>query len=154
MAGMWDFCMSDPILFNGSDIIFSGERGANLLMSFLLKAKYGQALDPEILFNKSVSDMLNIIRDKFYSNSEFPQYIGKLDHEHLYLISRNLVENAKQIGWWRKNYEGKARFIKDIVMAPYEIDDESLDYIIASTSDIILAIRRNLELHDEEIIDK
>lgn len=149
---MWGFCMSDPILFDGSDIVFSGERGATLLMSFLLKAKYGQALDPEILFNKDVSEILNIVRDKFCSNSSFSQDIENFDRKCLFSISKKIVESAKQIGWWKKNYEEKVCFIKDIAIAPYRIDGESVDYIIESTSDIIFSMKRDIQLHDEGIM--
>jgi hypothetical protein len=140
--------MSDAIRFDGDNIVFSGESGTALLMAFLLKAKYGTPLDPEVIFNEKISTIMAYIKNATRSHSNDPWRSNPFDRAYLADVADKIAKNAQHIGWWDKDDQGKREYLHNVVFSPYTVGDEDVAWILEATIDCVEWMRSTVNDFD------
>lgn len=124
-----------------------GEGGASVMLAFLLKAKFGDALDPEVLFHPQLAALMVALRERSISPSSSPS--GPFDRAALHLIARHIVDESWRSGWWTMSRDEQTEFIQSVVVAPYRLSAEQLDWLFDGVETALFWRRKVVEAASE-----
>lgn len=98
--------------------------GAIVMLTLLMKAKFGEKFDPEVLFHERVAELIRQL-EKAAGNQ--PQAATCFGRDDLDRIARGVFNNSCQNGWWEKGAEQRVQFLQDAaspwILAPDQIED-------------------------------
>jgi hypothetical protein len=137
-----------PITFNveRNVLVLDGQGGATVMLGILLKAKFGDAFDPETLFHGPLAELMVAIKGQAY---EFPVLTeAPFDHEMLGDIAAKIVADSFRSGWWAKSHDERVAYLQNVVVAPYKLSDEQLDFVLSSVESALWGWRRVVEAAD------
>jgi hypothetical protein len=106
----------------------AGSGGASIMLAFLLKAKFGEAFDPEMLFHAPLAGIMNSL----FEHSQIPtrQSEGPFTRVQLQRLAKEIVTESWRSGWWAKSRDQRVAFLQQVVAAPYRLSDRQVDDIL------------------------
>jgi hypothetical protein len=141
--------MSDfPVQYDADEgtIRLNGKGGASVMLTFLLKAKFGEAFDPEVLFHPDLADIMIALRAK--SLTDFTQTEGPFDLATLNQIASLIVSESWRSGWWGKSRDEQIDFIQNVVVAPHRLSDLQIEFVLEGVDNDLHWRRRIVEAAD------
>ncbi len=131
----------DPI---ANVIKMDGPNGASIMLTTLLKAKFGDALDPLMLFHEPLANIMiglqeNSIRPGRSSGA------GPFTRQVLCAIAEAVLNESIQSGRWRKSREQQALYLRNVVAAPHNMSDEQVETVFDEIKAGLQNRRRLLE---------
>lgn len=141
--------MSDfPVHYDADEgtIRIHGKGGASVMLAFLLKAKFGEALDPEVLFHPDLAAMMIALRARGVIQVSDTE--GPFDRVTLQSIAGLIVSESWRSGWWQKSRDEQVAFIQNVVVAPHRLSDEQLEDLFEDIESNLHWRRRIVEAAD------
>lgn len=141
--------MSDfPVQYDTDEVAIrpNGKGGASVMLAFLLKAKFGEALDPEVLFHPDLAAMMIALRE--HGLAGFAQTEGPFDVAALQSIARLIVSESWRSGWWDKSRDEQIDFIQNVVVAPHRLSDLQIDFVLQDVDSDLYWRRQIVEAAD------
>lgn len=123
------------------------------MLTFLLKAKFGEAYDPETLFHGELADLTRKIHADLPSpRTTAPKSIsteGPFTREALSQIAQAIVLDSPRSGWWSMSRDERVAFIQTVVVAPHSLSEGQLDTLFDYTESVLFNQRRIVGAADE-----
>jgi len=122
--------MSDfPIQYDADagTIQLDGKGGASVMLAFLLKAKFGDAFDREVLFHPNLAAIMIALRAK--GIIQVSETEGPFDRTAIQSIARLIVGESWRSGWWQKSRDEQIEFIQNVVVAPHRLSAEQIEFL-------------------------
>ena len=140
--------MSDfPVQYDADAGIIQlhGKGGASVMLAFLLKAKFGEALDPEVLFHPDLAAIMIALRARGVQISETE---GPFDRVALQSIAGLIVRESWRSGWWQKSRDEQVAFIENVIVAPHRLSAEQIEDLFEDIESDLHWRRRIVEAAD------
>ncbi|MFK0298958.1 hypothetical protein ACIQTU_07030 [Brevundimonas sp. NPDC090276] len=140
--------MSDfPVQYDADAGIIQlhGKGGASVMLAFLLKAKFGEALDPEVLFHPDLAAIMIALRARGVQISETE---GPFDRVALQSIAGLIVRESWRSGWWQKSRDEQVAFIENVIVAPHRLSAEQIEDLFEDIESDLQWRRRIVEAAD------
>ena len=119
--------------------------GAVILLTFLMKAKFGDRFDPEALLHPGLSQL---IRDLDKSDAPLFDRNPKFGSEELHAIATEIYGQSWQSGWWTLTAKEQASCVQDAV-SPWVLPDEDVERVIESVENLRWNNARILKAADD-----
>lgn len=132
---------NSPVTYNPETnaVVLQGAGGRSILLAYLLKAKFGDAYDHEMLFHPDLAKLLtNLSADRPKAEGPAP-----FTPDALWTMAVALVDRSAQLNWWNLSREGQIAFVQDVVAAPHRLSAEQLE-ILFENIDMTLWHRRQV----------
>lgn len=142
--------MSDfPIRYDADAGVLhlAGEGGASVMLAVLLKAKFGEAYDPEILFHPDLAAIMIALRQHGVSQSPLPSE-GQFDRAALQEIGRLIVSESWRSGWWGKSRAEQVEFVQNVVAAPHRLSDDQIEALFEDIENELYWRRKIIDAAD------
>jgi hypothetical protein len=98
------------------------------LLTVIMKAKFGDKLDPEMLFHADLSklaaDLAHCVTG-FNSSPDLPVFSA----EDLSKIGAALFDLSEQIGWWSQSIDQRAALLQEAA-SPWVLSDKEIETIL------------------------
>ena len=109
-------------------IAVDGPGGASVMLAVMLKAKFGEAFDPEILFHGPLAKLMTELR----AASLIPGVAAEapFSQEQLVLIATEIAAKSAEIGWWTWLPGDRIAYLQDTVAAPHRLSDDQVETIL------------------------
>jgi hypothetical protein len=123
---MADFPISyDPA---SNTITLDGPGGATIMLGLLLKAKFGEAYDPLVLFHEPVAQLMVSLRER----AALPPDRGcaPFAPEVLHAVAERILDESPHLNWWTLSDLEQRSYIRDVVAAPHAISDDEIEAIL------------------------
>lgn len=130
MAAFPDYdSASDTIRLNG---------GAGILLTLLMKSKFGERFDHETLFHADLSTLI----EQLYAAVGFPKPAAGecFDRADLLSIADTVLAQSVNIGWWSMSEADRQAFLQRAA-TPWMLSEEQLQTIIEDVGDLLLRHR-------------
>lgn len=141
--------MSDfPIRYDADAgvIQLDGAGGASVLLGVLLKAKFGDAYDPEVLFHPNLAEIMVALQTR---GTVHPQATSApFDRAGLQTLARLIVNESWRSDWWKKSRDEQIDFIQTVVAAPHRLSGEQLDALFEDIETELYWRRRIVDAAD------
>lgn len=127
---MPDKIHSDPdIAFNSATntVEFKGEAGQGLLYAYLIKGKFGEAFDSNMLFNERLARILAVLSGNLASLRP-TETEGPFSARDIQTMANRLLWHADDVGWWRKTRQEQVDFLRCVVAVPHPLSDEQVEW--------------------------
>jgi hypothetical protein len=139
-----------PVRFDPetNTIQLDGRSGVRVLLSVLLKAKFGDALDPEVLLHAPLAAIMAEMRGR----AEYPtegEAEGPFSPEVLHIIATRVLEESWRSAWWSMSKDQQVSYLRDVVAAPHPLSDAQIDSIFDSIKTGLYWRRRLIEAADK-----
>ena len=115
------------------------------MLAFLLKAKFGEALDPEVLFHPDLAAIMIALRARGVQISETE---GPFDRVALQSIAGLIVRESWRSGWWQKSRDEQVAFIENVIVAPHRLSAEQIEDLFEDIESDLQWRRRIVEAAD------
>jgi hypothetical protein len=113
--------------------------GASIMLTLLMKAKFGERFDPEILFHAHVADLirqLNLsLADPFRASGSC------FDRQDLWHIAKGVFDSSIQNGWWSKTSEERTHYLQDAA-APWTLSANEIEDIFDDIESLLFRSRQ------------
>lgn len=123
--------LSDAIHLNGCAVI---------LLTVLMKSKFGERFDPEMLFHPGISTLIGQLQAA--TGVPKPSAGECFNRVDLLTIAENVLWQSPNIGWWAMPSGMKHAFLQSAA-APWVLSEEQLETI---TEDVEDRLSRHREL--------
>ncbi|MGV3768550.1 MAG: hypothetical protein ACO1NM_00820 [Sphingobium phenoxybenzoativorans] len=112
------------------------------MLTLLMKAKFGERLDPEMLFHERLAELIrelcrSLEGGHWSSGSAF-------NRQDLWQIAKGVFDNSFQNGWWSMSMAARTQYLQDAA-APWVL---SLDEIENIVDDIEALLFRSRQITD------
>jgi hypothetical protein len=116
-------------------------RGLILLQSLILKARFGEPLDPDILFNQWITELALEIDGAIELPEAAQESLDKmrarpgyraLSSEVCREIAKAIVVDRGSVHWWSKSPEQQRDFLRTEAAAPHRLTDDDIQDILDS----------------------
>lgn len=119
-----------PVQYDADEgaIRLNGKGGASVMLAFLLKAKFGEAFDPEVLFHPDLAAIMVALRTNGlidFTETEGPFGLADLDK-----MASLIVSESWRSGWWNKSRDEQIDFIQNVVVAPHRLSDLQIEFVL------------------------
>lgn len=141
--------MSDfPVQYDADEgtIRLNSKGGASVMLAFLLKAKFGEAFDPEVLFHPDLAAIMIALRANGLTN--FTETEGPFDVAALDQIASLIVSESWRSGWWNKSRDEQIEFIQNVVVAPHRLSVSEIEFVLEGVDSGLDWRRRVVEAAD------
>jgi len=109
---------TDSIRLNG---------GAAIMLTLLMKAKFGERFDPITLFHPQLADLIRQLTAALDDRLR-PSGQG-FDRKDLSRIAEAVFNDSSSNGWWSKSIEDRTQFLQDAA-APWLLSADETDTIV------------------------
>ncbi len=123
-----------------------GRGGPSVILAFLLKAKFGEAFDREVLFHPELAAIMIALRERGIIQGSETQ--GPFDRIALHSMAGLIVSESRHSGWWQKSREEQVAFIQNVVVAPHRLSPEQLEFLFEGIEDDLRGRREIIEAAD------
>jgi hypothetical protein len=110
------------------------------------KAKFGEALDPEVLFHPDLAAMMTALRAR--GVIQVSDREGPFNRLALQSIAGLIVSESWRSGWWQKSRDEQVAFVQNVVVAPHRLSDEQLEDLFDDIESNLQWRRRIVEAAD------
>ncbi|MCP5395124.1 MAG: hypothetical protein H6918_00040 [Sphingomonadaceae bacterium] len=127
---------------------------AALLLGIILKAKFGEKFDPDVLLNEPLAGLASQI-----AVVARPDIAGRaihFSHEDRWSISKTVFDESGHIGWWSMQAEERAAYLQQVA-APYVMHDDQVEQVIddiegllSNAQQVVDASKRASTLHSAD----
>ncbi len=144
---MADFPISyDP---KSNTIKLDGPDGATVILAFLLKAKFGEAFDPEVLLHEQLANVMSELRENAsWAASVGANPQGPFTQESLHQIANAILGESFRSGWWGMSREERAAYVREVAAAPHSISVEQVETVLLGVDDGLFRWREIVEAAD------
>ena len=118
---------SDSIRLNGS---------ARVMLSILLKAKFGARLDPDVLFNENFTELIRQLQRSLCQDDIGGPADQVFSREDLSQLAKDVTSDGSRNGWWLMTDEEKCSFLQSAV-APWILSEIQIETIFDYVADIL-----------------
>jgi hypothetical protein len=142
--------MADPAQWDGFPINFdaeanvlrfSGPGGISILLTVLLKAKFGEAYDPEMLFHQPLAELGRNLQAAIPARpSRSPD--GPFSEEALFRIAEAIIHESWRSGWWSMSLDQRVAYVQNVVVAPHHLSESQLDDLFERVDDMLFNLQR------------
>lgn len=145
-----------PVCYNESENIIrlDGPAGASIMLSILLKAKFGEAFDPIILFHEPLARIMLGLQER--CRRAGPPIAasaliaaGPFTAEDLHRIAEAVLNESDRAAWWSMSREQRATYLRGIVAAPHTMSDAQLQAVFDNIESGLWNRRRVVEAADK-----
>ncbi|RZJ36963.1 MAG: hypothetical protein EON87_22890 [Brevundimonas sp.] len=122
--------MSDfPVQYDADAgiIRLHGKGGASVMLTVLLKAKFGEAFDPDVLFHPDLAAIMIALRER--GIIQVSEREGPFDRAALQSMARLIVGESWRSGWWQKSRDEQVAFIENVLVAPHHLSAEQMELL-------------------------
>jgi hypothetical protein len=125
-------------------IALDGEAGVAVMLALLLKAKFGEAYDPEVLFHEELAQIMCALNERVASPAGEPKApdAGSFPREDLFQIAEAIVDESWRSGWWMKTPDERVAYIRDVVAAPHGLSREEMEILVENIDSVMFNLRR------------
>lgn len=147
---MDDKARRSPVSFDkdAQVIRLEGSGGLAIMLTFLLKAKFGEAYDSETLFHRQLAELARDLQAALpatlrrHSDRPFAD-------DSLFKIATEIVLKGWQTGWWSMSRDERIAYVQDVVVAPHRLSDAQLDTLLEGVETVLFNQRRIVSAADE-----
>ena len=108
------------------------------MLTLLMKAKFGEKFDPEILFHERVSELIRQLAQSLGGTVDRADCFSR---EDLFEITTGVFANSFQTGWWSKDRQQREQYLQDAA-APWVLSDAQMDDIIDDIETLLFRARQ------------
>ncbi len=133
-------------------ITMEGPGGASIMLTTLLKAKFGDALDPLMLFHEPLAKIMfalaeNCIRPSrmILPSPDRPPASGPFTAKMLNDIGEAILNESVHSGWWARSRQQQTDYLRDVVAAPHSMSDEQIEVVFDAIEAGLFHRRRVLD---------
>lgn len=118
---------SDSIRLNGS---------VRAMLTLLLKAKFGERMDPDVLFHEGVTDLIRQLHRSLGESGIGGPADQVFTREDLSQLAKDIVSDSSCNGWWSMTNEGRRSFLQAAAV-PWVLSDSQIEVIFDAANDIL-----------------
>jgi len=133
---------------DANTIILDGSGGASIMLTFLFKAKFGEAFDPEVLFHEPLAKIMADLQKECLVPPQGGGP-GPFTAEHLHIIAEAILNQSYRSGWWDMSREGQIDYLRNVIAAPHPMSDEQVDAVFDGVESGLFNRRRVVEIADQ-----
>jgi hypothetical protein len=115
------------------------EGGAEVMLGILLKAKFGEAFDPDTLFHRPLADLMSGLRKKIGSAWDGD---GPFTRGQLASLADDIVSESWRSGWWSMTRDERVALVQDVIVAPHRLSAEQMTDLMLDVEGALAAHRR------------
>jgi hypothetical protein len=134
-----------PISYDpdANTIRLDGQGGAHVMLALLLKAKFGEPLDPEVLLHEPVARLMLDLRRKGLAGSatEWRPFAP----ETLHAFAQAILAESFRSDWWRMSGEERSAYVREVVAAPHPISDDQVEAVLDGVESGLFRLREVVE---------
>ena len=120
---------ADAVRLNGA---------APIMLTFLMKSKFGERFDPETLFHPGLAALIN----QLDAAIGYPKERGDcFSREDMFSIAERVVEQSLSIGWWSMTAEEREAYLQQAA-SPWVLSDDQLETIIEDIASLLFRRRQ------------
>ncbi|MCA1199680.1 hypothetical protein K9B35_17065 [Sphingomonas sp. R647] len=121
---------TDTIRLNGS---------ATVMLTLLMKAKFGERFDPETLFHRPLADL---IRQLDGASNLPPRQSGDcFTRDDLACIAREVFAESSRSGWWSMSAQQRIAYLQ-VAAAPWNLSNEQIEMVRQDVDDLLFRSRQ------------
>ena len=117
---------------------------ASIMLTLLMKAKFGEKFDPEILFHERVSDLIRELDRSLGQTRADAECFSRAD---LFEIAKGVFSDSFQNGWWAKDRQQREQYLQDAA-APWVLSESQIDDIMDDMESLLFRARQITSLSD------
>ena len=133
-----------PTYDAASDSVRLGGNAA-IMLTLLLKAKFGERFDPEMLFHTRLAELIAQLHDA--SGVAKPVPGDHFGPEDLFTIAERVIEQSVSIGWWAMAAEEREAFLQSAA-APWVLSDGQIEAICENIEALLFRHRETVAAAD------
>ena len=140
--------MPFPIVYrpDRNVIELDGASGAVVMLTFLMKAKFGESFDPETLFHQELAGLIRQLQGVAgFPRDEPGEVFGR---EELYLIATHIVQESARSGWWRMERDERLAYLQDVA-APHRLSEGQVEEIFETVASALFRQREVVRAADD-----
>jgi hypothetical protein len=123
MTGIVTFPTYDPetdsIQLNGIAVV---------MLTVILKAKFGDKFDPETLFHPGVAKLVKDLHKSTQSSASDPE-IPMFNRDDLFAIGRAVFDDSDRLGWWSMTSDDRVTLLQDAA-SPWVLREQEIEVIL------------------------
>lgn len=121
---------TDTIRLNGS---------ATVMLTLLIKAKFGERFDPETLFHRPLADLIRQL-DRA-SNLPSREVGDSFTRDDVSRIAQEVFGESFQSGWWSMSAEQRGEYLQ-VAAAPWILSSDQIDMVREDVEDLLFRSRQ------------
>jgi hypothetical protein len=136
-----------PVAYDGERnvITLDGRDGATLMLGFLLKAKFGEAFDPDVLLHPQLARLMTSLREEAHGEQRGGPEQGRaspFSREALSTIASTVAAESVRLGWWRMSAEARVAYLQEVVAAPYVLTADDVGQVLDDIESKLVRARK------------
>lgn len=130
-----------PISYDAANntLLLSGKGGAQVLLALLLRAKFGDAFEPETLFHEPLANVMIALQRECGQEGDLG---GPFTREQLVRVADEIVSESWRSGWWAMTESERVAFVQEVIVAPYRLSAEQMSELLCDVDEGLAARRQ------------
>jgi hypothetical protein len=103
----------------------AGPGGTVVMLGVMLKAKFGEAFDADVLFNEPLALLMTSLREHLPPAPPWPAEF-RFRPADVFMLAERIVEDSVRSGWWAMSEAERSSYVQNVVVAPYRLPADQL----------------------------
>ena len=121
---------------------FLTPNAAPLLFHWLTRGKHGDHLDPLLTLNGELAHLLQQLPTGLAAR--VPRVADGIEfgRDYLTALANSIAAYGGELGWWSKDRDARAAFIRDVVAAPHTFSRAEVEFILDAVDSEVFRARK------------
>ena len=111
---------------------------ASIMLTLLMKAKFGEKFDSEVLFHERVAELVRQLDHSLGGTCRPAAWLSRAD---LYEIANGVFHDSFQSGWWSKTAQQREQYLQDAA-APWVLSTGQIQDITDDIESLLFRARQ------------